>query len=44
VVALIASGSIVGGWIGAHVGRRLPATVYRAAIVVVGIAAIAKLV
>jgi hypothetical protein len=40
---LIAGGSIVGGIIGAKIGRRLSPTVLRATIVVVGIAAIIKL-
>jgi uncharacterized membrane protein YfcA len=40
---LIAGGSIVGGVLGAHIGRRLPPTVLRAVIVVVGIAAVIKL-
>ena len=43
-VALLAAGSTAGGQIGARVGRRLPAPVLRGAIVVVGLAAIAKLV
>ena len=42
-VALIAVGSTIGGHLGARVGRRLPATALRAVIVVVGLAAIAKL-
>jgi uncharacterized membrane protein YfcA len=41
--ALIAGGSIVGGIIGAQVGRRLPPAALRAVIVVVGIAAVVKL-
>ena len=41
--ALIAGGSIVGGVIGARVGRRLSPTLLRATIVVVGIAAMVKL-
>jgi uncharacterized membrane protein YfcA len=41
---LIAGGSIIGGVIGARVGRRLSPTALRAVIVVVGIAAIVKLV
>ncbi len=41
--ALIAAGSILGGIIGARVGRRLSPTVLRAVIVVVGVAAIVKL-
>jgi uncharacterized membrane protein YfcA len=42
VVALIAAGSIVGGQVGATVGRRLPAVVLRVVIVVVGLAALAS--
>jgi uncharacterized protein len=42
-VALIAVGSAIGGQLGARAGRRLPATALRAVIVVVGLAAIAKL-
>ena len=42
-VALIAVGSALGGQLGAHAGRRLPAPALRAVIVVVGLAAIAKL-
>lgn len=41
---LIAGGAIVGGQVGAHVGRRLPVVWLRALIVVVGCAAIVKLV
>jgi uncharacterized protein len=40
---LIAAGSVVGGQIGAKVGRRLPPAALRGIIVVVGVAAIAKL-
>jgi uncharacterized protein len=40
---LIAAGSILGGILGAHGGRRLPAQALRAVIVVVGIAAIVRL-
>jgi uncharacterized protein len=43
VAVLIAAGSIVGGQIGAHVGRRLPAPVLRGAIICVGLLAEAKL-
>ena len=43
VVACIAGGSIVGGQIGARVGRRLPPVALRAVIVVVGISALASL-
>ncbi|MCX5210148.1 sulfite exporter TauE/SafE family protein [Kitasatospora sp. NBC_00240] len=42
-VLLIAAGSVVGGQIGAKVGRRLPAPVLRSVIVVVGLAAVTKL-
>lgn len=41
---LIAAGSVLGGQIGAKVGRRLPPTVLRAVIVCVGVAAMVKLV
>ncbi|HEX5862343.1 MAG TPA: sulfite exporter TauE/SafE family protein [Nocardioides sp.] len=41
VAGLIAVGSVVGGQIGAGVGRRLPAGLLRAVIVVVGIVALA---
>jgi uncharacterized membrane protein YfcA len=40
---LIAGGSIIGGVLGAHVGRRLSPPVLRAVIVVVGLAAVVKL-
>jgi uncharacterized protein len=40
---LIAAGSVVGGAIGARVGRRLSPTLLRTTIVIVGIAAIVKL-
>jgi uncharacterized protein len=42
-VALLAVGSIFGGWVGVHIGRRLPPTVYRAVIAAVGIVAFVKL-
>ncbi len=42
-VGLIAAGSIIGGVLGARVGRRLSPNVLRATIVVVGLAAIIKL-
>jgi uncharacterized membrane protein YfcA len=42
VVGLIAAGSIIGGQVGATVGRRLPAPVLRAVIVVVGVTALAS--
>jgi uncharacterized membrane protein YfcA len=38
VVGLIAVGSILGGWLGAHLGRRLPPQVYRALVVLFGYA------
>ena len=40
VAGLIAVGSVIGGQIGAGVGRRLPAALLRAVIVVVGVAAL----
>ena len=42
-VVLLAAGSGLGGQLGARIGRRLPPPVLRAVIVVVGLAAIAKL-
>ena len=33
VVGLVALGSVVGGWAGAHLGRRLPPTVFRVLVV-----------
>jgi uncharacterized protein len=36
VVGLVATGSLVGGWLGARLGRRLPPTVFRTLIVVFG--------
>ncbi len=44
VALLIAVGAIVGGQIGAHVGRRLPPNVLRVAIMCVGIVAEVKLI
>jgi uncharacterized membrane protein YfcA len=41
IVALIGVGSVIGGQLGATVGRRLPSGVLRAVIVVVGVAALA---
>lgn len=38
-VALLAAGSVVGGYVGARIGRRLNPTVLRALIVVVGVSA-----
>jgi len=43
VSALIAVGSIVGGQVGAHVGRRLPERWLRAVVVVVGLVAAVRL-
>ncbi len=36
VVGLVAVGSIAGGWLGAHLGRRLPPAVFRTLVVVFG--------
>ena len=44
VAALIAAGSLAGGYVGARVGRRLSPAGLRALIVVIGIMAIAKMV
>lgn len=41
VVGLIAAGSIIGGFVGARGAKRLPPTVYRVAIIVVGLVALA---
>jgi len=41
--ALLAAGSILGGQLGAHVGRRLPPWGLRLVIICVGCAALAKL-
>jgi uncharacterized membrane protein YfcA len=38
VVALVAVGSVVGGWLGAHLGRRLSPVVFRGLVVVFGYA------
>jgi uncharacterized membrane protein YfcA len=43
VVVVIAVGSVIGGQVGAHFGRRLNPTVLRAVIVVVGLVAAVKL-
>jgi hypothetical protein len=43
VVVLIAGGSAIGGVVGARVGKALPPVVLRGLIVVIGVAAIAKL-
>ncbi|MEU1390724.1 MULTISPECIES: sulfite exporter TauE/SafE family protein [unclassified Nonomuraea] len=42
-VLLVALGSTVGGFLGARVGRRLPAPVLRGAVVCIGVVAIVKL-
>ena len=42
IVGLIGVGSVIGGQIGATVGRRLPAPVLRAVIVLVGVVALAS--
>jgi uncharacterized membrane protein YfcA len=44
VAGLIAAGSIIGGQLGATVGRRLPDVAFRAFVAVVGVVAITKLV
>jgi uncharacterized membrane protein YfcA len=44
VVGLLAGGSILGGLIGAKIGRRLSPTWLRAAIVVVGLVAVGQLI
>lgn len=44
VVALLAGGSIVGGWLGAHLGRKLRPIVLRIVIVIVGVAAMVQLI
>jgi uncharacterized membrane protein YfcA len=44
VAGLIAGGSVIGGMLGATVGRRLPAPVLRGLVAVVGVVAIVKLV
>jgi uncharacterized membrane protein YfcA len=36
VVGLVAAGSLVGGWLGAHIGRRLPPVVFRSLVVLFG--------
>ena len=35
-MGLIAAGSLVGGWLGAHLGRRLPPLVFRVLVVAFG--------
>jgi hypothetical protein len=43
VAGLIAVGSLIGGWLGAHYGRRLSPNVLRSAIVVVGLIGVYRL-
>jgi uncharacterized membrane protein YfcA len=38
-IGLLASGSVVGGYVGAHIGRRLPSGVLRTLVVIVGVTA-----
>ena len=38
-VAMLAIGSVVGGYVGAHIGRRLPPALFRSLIVLVGVTA-----
>jgi uncharacterized protein len=42
-VALLAAGSLVGGWIGARLARHLPAPVFRVVVVAIGLATAIKL-
>ncbi len=44
IVVLIAGGSLLGGVIGARVGRRIPPSALRGLIVVIGVVAIVKLI
>ena len=44
VAALIAVGSLAGGYVGAKVGRRLSPALLRGLIVVIGVLALAKIV
>jgi uncharacterized membrane protein YfcA len=39
VIGLLAAGSVVGGYVGAHIGRRLPPTVFRLLVVAAGVVA-----
>lgn len=43
VVALVAAGSTAGGWVGGRFARRLPAGVFRAFVVIVGVATVVAL-
>jgi uncharacterized membrane protein YfcA len=38
-IGLLASGSVIGGYVGAHIGRRLPAPLLRTLVVIVGVTA-----
>jgi uncharacterized membrane protein YfcA len=38
-IGLLAAGSVVGGYVGSHIGRRLPSAVLRTLIVIVGVTA-----
>jgi uncharacterized membrane protein YfcA len=38
-IGLLAGGSVVGGYVGAHIGRRLPAPILRILVVIVGVTA-----
>ena len=38
-ILLLAAGSVVGGYVGAHIGRRLPHRVLRAGVVLAGVTA-----
>lgn len=42
-VLLVATGSMAGGFLGARLGRRLPAPILRGVIVCIGVVAIVKL-
>ena len=43
-IALLAGGSVVGGYVGAHIGRRLPPTLLRGLVVLAGLSAFVLLV
>jgi uncharacterized membrane protein YfcA len=43
VVALIGAGSLIGGYLGARIGRRLPPAVLRAVILLIGVLALGKI-
>jgi len=38
-IVLLAGGSVVGGYVGAHIGRRLPSALLRSLVVLVGVTA-----